>query len=178
MTSALNPKNIRFDPEPRHLIPPNHPRLDPITASKRSKARAGTSRATRHSDADDEGTPVSLYGTQRYHFEPYGGTTPNLALRESLALNAKLQKWNKMQDRTISKLTNSVKILKRQMQKVTALLAKTTIGSGCQRDDVMGEACPSMLPRPSYYKRRSEPNEPARTSDYELRTQKPVSTCS
>ena len=107
MTSALNPKNIRFDPEPRHLIPPNHPRLDPITASKRSKARAGTSRATRHSDADDEGTPVSLYRTQRYHFDPYGGTTPNLALRESLALNAKLQKWNKMQDRTISKLTNS-----------------------------------------------------------------------
>ncbi|KAL0802364.1 hypothetical protein Bca101_057540 [Brassica carinata] len=166
MTTVLTYSNIQFDPEPRLHT---HPPFTSVTAPRKRKSRAGSSQAARHSDADDEATPAPRYGTQRYHFQPYEGTTTSLALRESLAQNVKLQKWNKMQDWTISKLTNSVKILKRQMKKVTALLAKATIGSGCQVDDVMGEAGSSALPRPSYYEQRGAPHEPSRSSDYELR---------
>ncbi|KAJ4878484.1 Uncharacterized protein Rs2_43502 [Raphanus sativus] len=71
------------------------------------------------SDADDEGpiTPGPKYGTERYYFAPYRGLTTSVALRHSLSQNAKLQRWNKMQDRTLYKLKESVKVLKRQMKK-------------------------------------------------------------
>lgn len=64
-----------------------------------------------------------MYGTERYYFQPFKGVTTSVGLRESLAQNAKLQRWNKMKDRTIHKLKESVKVLKRQMRKVTPLLA-------------------------------------------------------
>ncbi|KAH0863078.1 hypothetical protein HID58_080289 [Brassica napus] len=67
-----------------------------------------------------------------------------------------------MQDSTIYKLKNSVKMLKRQMKKVTSLLSQVSIGSGCQRDDVMAGAGPSTLPYPVYY-------GPTRSPEYQLR---------
>ncbi|KAJ4865949.1 hypothetical protein Rs2_52533 [Raphanus sativus] len=111
----------------------------------------------RPSDADDEGPtkPGPLYGTDRYHFQPYRGATTSAGLREALSQNAKLLKWNKMQDRTIHKLKESVKVLKRQMRKVA-------------KGDVMSTAGPSTLPRPSFYNTAAS----ARSPDSELRRQR------
>lgn len=166
------PEHIMFDPEPRYLVPRDHPEFGAINAPRKRKKRerAESSGTARPSDADDEGptTPGPLYGTDRYHFQPYRGATTSAGLREALSQNAKLLKWNKMQDRTIHKLKESVKVLKRQMRKVTSLLARTTIGSGCQRDDVMSTAGPSTLPRPSFYNTASS----ARSPDSELRRQR------
>ena len=67
-----------------------------------------------------------------------------------------------MQDSTIYKLKNSVKMLKRQMKEVTSLLSQVSIGSGCKRDDVMAGAGPSTLPYPVYYR-------PPRSSENQLR---------
>ncbi|KAG2271625.1 hypothetical protein Bca52824_066180 [Brassica carinata] len=102
----------------------------------------------RPSDADDEGptTPDRCMG-QRYHFQPYGGVTR--ALHAPSSLKSQVASWNKMQDSTIYKLKNSVKA--ETDEKVTALLSQVSIGSGCQRDDVLAGAGPSTLPYPVFY---------------------------
>lgn len=164
MTTLSDPRHVLFAPAAHELIPADFGVLETITKVRKKKTKASSSRAARPSDADDEGptTPASVYGTERYHFQPYGGVTPNIALRQALSQNAKLLRWNKMQDSTIYKLKNSVKALKRQMKKVTALLSQVSIGSGCQRDDVLAAAGPSTLPYPVFY-------GPPRSPEYRLR---------
>ncbi|KAL0682742.1 hypothetical protein Bca4012_049590 [Brassica carinata] len=164
LTTLSDPQHVAFTPADHELIPADFGALESITKPHKKKTRASSSRAAHPSDADDEGpiTPAPVYGTERYHFRPYGGVTTNVALRQALSQNAKLLRWNKMQDSTIYKLKNSVKTLKRQMKKVTALLSQVSIGSGCQRDDVMAGAGPSTLPYPVYY-------GPPRSPEYQLR---------
>ena len=164
LTTLSDPRHVLFAPAAHELIPADFGVLETITKARKKKTKASSSRAARPSDADDEGptTPASVYGTERYHFQPYGGVTPNIALRQALSQNAKLLRWNKMQDSTIHKLKNSVKALKRQMKKVTALLSQVSIGSGCQRDDVLAGAGPSTLPYPVFY-------GPPRSPEYRLR---------
>ncbi|KAH0878162.1 LOW QUALITY PROTEIN: hypothetical protein HID58_065556, partial [Brassica napus] len=153
LTTLSDPQHVAFTPAAHELIPTDFGALENITKSCKKKTRASSSRAARPSDADDEGpiTPAPVYGTERYHFRPYGGVTMNVALRQALSQNAKLLRWNKMQDSTIYKLKNSVKMLKRQMKKVTSLLSQVSIGSGCQRDDVMAGSGPYTLSYPVYY---------------------------
>ncbi|KAG5389539.1 hypothetical protein IGI04_031080 [Brassica rapa subsp. trilocularis] len=164
LTTLSDPRHVLFAPAAHELIPADFGELETITKVRKKKTRASSSRAARPSDADDEGptTPAPVYGTEKYHFQPYGGITPNIALRQALSQNAKLLRWNKMQDSTIYKLKNSVKALKRQMKKVTALLSQVSIGSGCQRDDVSAGAGPSTLPYPVFY-------GPPRSPEYRLR---------
>ncbi|KAH0851245.1 hypothetical protein HID58_094889 [Brassica napus] len=164
LTTLSDPRHVLFAPAAHELIPADFGVLETITKARKKKTKASSSRAARPSDADDEGptTPAPVYGTERYHFQPYGGVTPNVALRQALSQNAKLLRWNKMQDSTIYKLKNSVKALKRQMKKVTALLSQVSIGSGCQRDDVLAGAGPSTLPYPVFY-------GPPRSPEYRLR---------
>ncbi|KAG2269277.1 hypothetical protein Bca52824_063832 [Brassica carinata] len=164
LTTLSDPRHVLFAPAAHELIPADFGVLETITKVRKKKTKASSSRAARPSDADDEGptTPAPVYGTERYHFQPYGGVTPNVALRQALSQNAKLLRWNKMQDSTIYKLKNSVKALKRQMKKVTALLSQVSIGSGCQRDDVLAGAGPSTLPYPVFY-------GPPRSPEYRLR---------
>ena len=164
LTTLSDPRHVLFAPAAHELIPADFGVLETITKARKKKTKASSSRAARPRDADDEGpiTPASVYGTERYHFQPYGGVTPNIALRQALSQNAKLLRWNKMQDSTIHKLKNSVKALKRQMKKVTALLSQVSIGSGCQRDDVLAAAGPSTLPYPVFY-------GPPRSPEYRLR---------
>ncbi|KAH0942619.1 hypothetical protein HID58_002256 [Brassica napus] len=164
LTTLSDPRHVLFAPAAHELIPADFGELETITKVRKKKTRASSSRAARPSDADDEGptTPAPVYGTEKYHFQPYGGVTPNIALRQALSQNAKLLRWNKMQDSTIYKLKNSVKALKRQMKKVTALLSQVSIGSGCQRDDVSAGAGPSTLPYPVFY-------GPPRSPEYRLR---------
>ncbi|KAG5415209.1 hypothetical protein IGI04_002776, partial [Brassica rapa subsp. trilocularis] len=163
LTTLSDPRHVLFAPSAHELIPADFGELETITKVRKKKTRASSSRAARPSDADDEGptTPAPVYGTEKYHFQPYGGVTPNIALRQALSQNAKLLRWNKMQDSTIYKLKNSVKALKRQMKKVTALLSQVSIGSGCQRDDVSAGAGPSTLPYPVFY-------GPPRSPEYRL----------
>ncbi|KAG5376120.1 hypothetical protein IGI04_040716, partial [Brassica rapa subsp. trilocularis] len=153
LTTLSDPRHVLFAPAAHELIPADFGVLETITKVRKKKTKASSSRAARPSDADDEGptTPAPVYGTERYHFQPYGGVTLNVALRQDLSQNAKLLRWNKMQNSTIYKLKNSVKALKRQMKKVTALLSQVSIGSGCQRDDVLAGAGPSTLPYPVFY---------------------------
>ncbi|KAG2276965.1 hypothetical protein Bca52824_059520 [Brassica carinata] len=153
LTTLSDPRHVLFAPAAHELIPADFGVLETITKVRKKKTKASSSRAARPSDVDDEGptTPAPVYGTERYHFQPYGGVTPNVALRQALSQNAKLLRWNKMQDSTIYKLKNSVKALKRQMKKVTALLSQVSIGSGCQQDDVLAGAGPSTLPYPVFY---------------------------
>ncbi|KAF2597750.1 hypothetical protein F2Q68_00008573 [Brassica cretica] len=164
LTTLSDPQHVAFTPAAHELIPTDFGALESITKPRKKKTRASSSRAARPSDADDEGpiTPAPVYGTERYHFRPYGGVTTNVALRQALSQNAKLLRWKKMQNSTIYKLKNSVKTLKRQMKKVTALLSQVSIGSGCQRDDVMAGAGSSTLPYPVYY-------GPPRSPEYQLR---------
>ncbi|KAH0850613.1 hypothetical protein HID58_095394 [Brassica napus] len=164
LTTLSDPRHVLFAPAAHELIPADFGVLETITKARKKKTKASSSRAARPSDADDEGptTPATVYGTERYHFQPYGGVTLNIALRQALSQNAKLLRWNKMQDSTIYKLKNSVKALKRQMKKVTALLSQVSIGSGCQRDDVLAGAGPSTLPYPVFY-------GPPHSPEYRLR---------
>ncbi|KAH0894554.1 hypothetical protein HID58_056983 [Brassica napus] len=164
LTTLSDPQHVLFAPAAHELIPADFGVLETITKARKKKTKAISSRVARPSDADDEGptTPAPVYGTERYHFQPYGGVTPNVALRQALSQNAKLLRWNKMQDSTIYKLKNSVKALKRQMKKVNALLSQVSIGSGCQRDDVLAGAGPSTLPYPVFY-------GPPRSPEYRLR---------
>ncbi|KAJ0267065.1 hypothetical protein HA466_0009500 [Hirschfeldia incana] len=164
LTTLSDPQHIAFTPAAHELIPSGYGPFDNITKPRKKKARASSSQAAWSSDADDEGpiTPAPMYGTERYYFKPYSGVISNMALRQSLSQNAKLLRWNKMQDSTIYKLKNSVKALKRQMKMVTSLLSQVSISSGCQSDDVMAGASPSTLQFPIYY-------GPPRSPEYQLR---------
>ncbi|XP_048591193.1 uncharacterized protein LOC106362201 [Brassica napus] len=119
LTTLSDPQHVIFTPAAHELIPADFGVLENITKARKKKTKASSSRAARPSDADDEGpiTPAPVYGTERYHFRPYGGVTPNVSLRQALSQNAKLLQWNKMQNSTIYKLKNSVKALKRQMKR-------------------------------------------------------------
>ncbi|KAF3503252.1 hypothetical protein F2Q69_00043463 [Brassica cretica] len=100
---------------------------------------------------------VPVYGPPRYYFKPHDGVLPPGALRDAHEHIGRLQRWNKAQDRTIEKLKDRCKALKKQaktsakfMKKVADVLTRGGI-AGCSSADFAfaNTSVPQPPPQPT-----------------------------
>ncbi|KAF3521701.1 hypothetical protein F2Q69_00048219 [Brassica cretica] len=116
LTSLERPRAISFNISQEDFLG-EHVSLDPIAAPRKRSA------PTRHDEpAAEESEPV--YGPPRYYFQPYAGVLPPGALRDSHEHIGRLQRWKKVQDRTIEKLKDKCKALSKTVKKQAKTSAK------------------------------------------------------
>ncbi|KAL0723034.1 hypothetical protein Bca4012_037633 [Brassica carinata] len=154
LTSLSTTRDISFDISEEHLLRSHGP-LCPVTLPKGEKAarkksfydQKHTRRATAH-----------LFGPPRYKFEQCTSALPFGPIRQAHDQISTLQRWNRAQDRTIFKLTNQCKELKRTvkrqaeasarfMSKVADVLARGAV-AGCKAEYFDLEAFNAPPPQP------------------------------
>ncbi|KAF2592915.1 hypothetical protein F2Q70_00043526 [Brassica cretica] len=116
LTSLEKPRAISFNISQEDFLG-EHVSLNPIAAPRKRSA------PKRHDEpAAEESEPV--YGPLRYYFQPYAGVLPPGALRDAHEHIDRLQRWKKVQDRTIEKLKDKCKALSKTVKKQAKTSAK------------------------------------------------------
>ncbi|KAJ4866128.1 hypothetical protein Rs2_52354 [Raphanus sativus] len=123
LTTLTSPGAIRFDIDEEHLLK-CHGALGPVTQTPTTGSsdavylQGYTSMATEH-----------LFGPPRYKFDQFTGVLPLGPLRDAHDQISTLQRWSRAQDRTIYKLTNKCKELRRTVKrqaKASAIFMRKT----------------------------------------------------
>lgn len=113
LTSLDTLGDISFDISEQHLLK-SHGALGPMALPKGEKA-------TRKVDAYDQGytsrANAHLFGPPRYKFEQCTSALPHGPIRQAHDQISTLQRWSRAQDRTIFKLTNTCKELRRTVKR-------------------------------------------------------------
>ncbi|KAJ4885684.1 Uncharacterized protein Rs2_35777 [Raphanus sativus] len=154
LTTLTSPGAIRFDIDEEHLLK-CHGALGPVTQTPTTGGsdevflQGYTSKANEH-----------LFGPPRYKFDQFTGALPLGPLRDAHDQISTLQRWSRAQDRTIYKLTNKCKELRRTvkrqakasaifMRKVTDVLTRGAV-AGCKAEDFDIDALITPPPQPLY----------------------------
>ena len=140
-TSLRYRENLTFNPPSSALLHPATQDM-PLKISRKKKQPGDSSS---QSEDVEQPLPSTVYWSTRYYFEPRTASLPEGPLRDAHNQIRALQRGQKYQDRTISKLVKSINYLAGKLKKLTMRTrrshASTTEASEEEiRDDMQTEA--------------------------------------